>query len=250
MFGYFKILFGGFSESFNVTAYANSHVIGMQPVSLNSGSYLTVLFMWDTTGFGEGDYTISASATVVLGEVDTSDNSETATDVFTILYLGRDVAVINIKPFKTVIGKSYSTSISVTVKNYGIFTETFNTTAYSNNTTIQTQTITLTSGNHTTLKFTLNTTNCALANYTLSAYTSPLPSDTETANNNLTKGWIFITIPGDVNGDVKVDGVDVTWVAKYYGSQVGQPNYSPNADVHWDEKVDGKDIAIVAKNYG
>lgn len=52
-----------------------SEVTGNQTtVSLPSGNSMKVTFIWDTTNVAKGNYTISAYATPVLGEIDTSDN--------------------------------------------------------------------------------------------------------------------------------------------------------------------------------
>jgi hypothetical protein len=55
---------------------------------------------------------------------------------------------------------------------------------------------------------------------------------------------------GDLNGDGKVDIMDIAIVAKAYGSIPGDPNWNPVADINGDGKVDIMDIAIVAKHYG
>jgi hypothetical protein len=66
---------GGQTETFNVTAYANATVIGLENVTLTAGSSATVTFTWDTTGFTKGNYTISAYAWPVPGETNTVDNT-------------------------------------------------------------------------------------------------------------------------------------------------------------------------------
>ena len=73
---------GDYTESFNVTAYADLEttiigdeiVIGKQEVTLTSGVSTTITYVWDTTGVPYGNYTISAGATPVLSETDTADN--------------------------------------------------------------------------------------------------------------------------------------------------------------------------------
>jgi hypothetical protein len=49
------------------------------------------------------------------------------------------------------VGQGFSATINVTVANQGNYTETFNVTAYANGTAIQTETLTLTSQNSTTI---------------------------------------------------------------------------------------------------
>ena len=66
---------GGFTETFNVTVYANSSAIGEQQVTLNPEENKILTFVWDTKGWDKGNYTISATADSVLGENETSDNT-------------------------------------------------------------------------------------------------------------------------------------------------------------------------------
>jgi PKD repeat protein len=63
----------------------------------------------------------------------------------------------------------------------------------------------------------------------------------------------------DLNRDGKIDGKDITIVAKAFGSYgpdyfyPGSPpasNWDPRADVNGDNKVDGKDVTPVALNFG
>jgi hypothetical protein len=60
----------------------------------------------------------------------------------------------------------------------------------------------------------------------------------------------LITIPGDVNGDYKVDLKDVFTVTKAYGSVAGDSRYKSNLDINDEGKVDLKDYYITCKNYG
>jgi hypothetical protein len=66
---------GGFTETFNVTAYANTTVIQTKAITLTSGDSANMAFMWNATGFAKGNYTIKAIADKVLGETDTGDNT-------------------------------------------------------------------------------------------------------------------------------------------------------------------------------
>ena len=66
---------GDSSEIFNVTVYYNSVVIDTRmDVSLGAGSTTILTFTWNTKDVAAGTYTISAEASVVLGEIDTADN--------------------------------------------------------------------------------------------------------------------------------------------------------------------------------
>jgi hypothetical protein len=66
---------GDFAEVFNVTAYANTTVIGEKTVSLASHTSTGVVFTWNATGWSKGNYTLKAEADIVSGETDTADNT-------------------------------------------------------------------------------------------------------------------------------------------------------------------------------
>jgi len=68
---------GNYTETFNVTAYANTTLIASETIALTSGSNETLAYTWNTTGFAYGNYSISAYAWPVLGETDTLDNNFT-----------------------------------------------------------------------------------------------------------------------------------------------------------------------------
>jgi len=68
---------GGFTETFNVTIYANTTEIETREITLTSEDSTTITFTWNTTGFAYGNYTISAYAEPVPGETDTADNNRT-----------------------------------------------------------------------------------------------------------------------------------------------------------------------------
>jgi hypothetical protein len=67
-----------YTETFNVTAYANTTVIDMAEVTLTAGNSTVITFTWNTSGFAIGNYTIWAYATSVPGETYTSDNNHVA----------------------------------------------------------------------------------------------------------------------------------------------------------------------------
>ena len=66
---------GNFTETFNVTVYANNIQIETQPVTLKNGTSTTMTFTLNTTGLVYGNYTISAVADTVPNEADTTDNN-------------------------------------------------------------------------------------------------------------------------------------------------------------------------------
>lgn len=62
------------TETFNLTLYANATAIQTQSVTLTGRSSDTVIFVWNTTGFPSGNYTMSAYAWPIPDEVETEDN--------------------------------------------------------------------------------------------------------------------------------------------------------------------------------
>ncbi len=68
---------GDIEETFDVSTYSNSKLIGIQTVtSLAAGANVTLTFNWDTTGVPlYVNYTIRAEASEVPNEVDLSDNT-------------------------------------------------------------------------------------------------------------------------------------------------------------------------------
>lgn len=69
---------GDFTETFDVTLYANSTVVGTQTVSgLAAGTQAVLTYTWDVGGLAHGDYVISAYAVPVSEETNTTDNTYT-----------------------------------------------------------------------------------------------------------------------------------------------------------------------------
>jgi hypothetical protein len=65
---------GNYTESFNVTVYANTTVVLTQPITLNSCSSTIMSFAWNTTAFERGTYVMKAVADEVPHETNQTDN--------------------------------------------------------------------------------------------------------------------------------------------------------------------------------
>ena len=71
-----KILnYGMYTETFTVTAYANTTVIATQTITLANRNSTTITFTWNTAGFVKGNYAIWAYALPVPDETDKADNN-------------------------------------------------------------------------------------------------------------------------------------------------------------------------------
>jgi hypothetical protein len=123
--------------------------------------------------------------------------------------------------------------ISVVPMNRGnTTTETFNVTLHCNSTVIGVKTVTLSPWTNTTLTFSWNTAGLIPGeNFTLGAQANTVPSETNTANNVLYDGSVFIKMLGDVNGDRRIDILDVSAISLAYGSHPSQPKWNPEADI-------------------
>jgi hypothetical protein len=241
---------GAYTEIFNVTVYANSAVVGVQTISLDATVSAMLHFSWNTSGMGKGDYTISASASAVPGEVNTADNSFVAAEPVTILTPGHDVAVVGVFPSKTVVCEGYPMNITVKAKNYGTYNEVFNVTVYANKTAIWTREISLTSGASAFLTFTWNTVGFVKGNYTMLAYAWPVQGEIDITDNKLADGWVIVAMTGDINADGIVDIFDCVKIALAFSATPHDPNWDPNADIDNSYLTDIFDLVIVAIHFG
>jgi hypothetical protein len=162
-----------------------------------------------------------------------------------------DIAVTNIILGKTVVGQNYAGNITVTIENHGNYEEAFNVSAYANLAEIATiKNVTLTNGMSTIITFTWNTSGFSKGNYTISAYAWPVQGETYTADNTLVDGWAYVSIPGDVNVDRRVNILDAIILAGAFGSSPGHPSWKPNIDINGDGRVNILDAIILSGHFG
>ena len=104
-------------------------------------------------------------------------------------------------------------------------------------------------GMSTTLTFTWNTTGFAYGNYTISAYALPVSGETDTLDNTFVDGWALLTLPGDINGDKKVNILDAILLSNSFNTKPGDAAWNPNADINGDLKVNILDAIILAGHF-
>ena len=272
---FFEDICGGifFHESSN-NKFVNNNIVNnkiqVNDRAWNHSSFTPSVNVWDDGYISRGNYWENhASVDLYSGPYQNETGSDGVSDNPFIIdvnnldkypltkpypWAAQDLGITGASSSKTTVGRGFDLQISLTIFNYGINTENFNVTTYANTTVIQTENITLSSRNSTTLTFTWNTTGFPLGNYTISAAVDNVPSETDTADNTLTYGIITITIPGDFNIDFKVGLSDFTLLEVTYGSTPWQSGtmdpWNPNCDVNSDNKVGPYDFTVLSIHYG
>lgn len=246
------------TETFNVTLYYNDTALQTKLITnLTSGMQVNMTFSWDTEGLDPGNYTIKVVAEAVPDEVDVADNVYA-----TLIRLYRsihDIAITSVTLSKSIVAANQFLYINVTIENRGSFNETFdiyvcldqNLTVAGDEIIIINQRIDLMPPlSHSILELSWNVTGIALGEYRLIVETSDIINDINVENNVYIYGIVIITIFGDLNGDWRVNIVDVSIAARAFGSYPGHPRWNPNADINNDQVINIVDIAKVAREYG
>ncbi len=112
-----------------------------------------------------------------------------------VLPLFHDVAVTDVCVSETSVGQGLTLRINASVENQGGYAETFNVTAYTNLTLIQTQEATLVSQESVVLTFLWDTAGQALGNYVIRVEADKVPNETDTVDNVCTANYIVSVIP-------------------------------------------------------
>jgi hypothetical protein len=239
------------TNNFNVThgkLLAYSALLGMTSVN-GSGTILTVTFK----AVGGGNTPLHMDGIKLLDEkIPPKPIPYTAVDgtVQVVSGVGHDVAITDVIPIKSVVGKGYGCNITVVTENHGGYAETYNITLHANETEIATKLATVQVSGVATVDFTWNTTGFAYGNYTISAYAWPVPSETNTGDNTYEDGWVLVSCVGDVNGDKKTSISDIVLVIGKFGTTPSSPEWNPNMDIDGNDKVTIGDIVITINNFG
>jgi hypothetical protein len=146
---------------------------------------------------------------------------------------------LNLVNLKTVVGQGYDLPLNAAIENLKDSTEVLNITLFNNvtNTLIETD-ISISIG-ASTLSLNYNTASLEIGRYSTSV----------SGGNQSAEASVTLTIPGDVNGDFKVDLSDITLLAKAYNSSPGIARWNLNADINGDGTVGLSDLVIMARHY-
>jgi PKD repeat protein len=212
---------GSFTETLNVTLYANSIPVNttfftwywwndythswVLKTSLLAGENGTTTILWNTTDFsGTGVYTLSVNASIIsftppnIYESVPGLEQNLTNNVFTDgeVNIGfHDITVTDVACNCTEVDFGDIVAINVTVANEGDFTETFDVTAYYGDVAIDIQTgIGLDEGAETMLTFYWNTTYVAGGTYPIKAEATPVPNEANTTNNLYVDGDVTVWV--------------------------------------------------------
>ena len=164
----------------------------------------------------------------------------------------RDVAVIDLVANETEVYPGWFVSINITVENQGDILETFNVEIYYDSNLITTITVVdLMPNASIILSILWNTTKVqSCNNYTISAHIPQVPFELDTTDNVYIDGKVKIRIPGDINGDDKVDILDCIIASNSFGSTPSDPEWNRYADLNRDNRVNILDMIKIALNFG
>jgi thermitase len=249
---------GGKVETVIIDIYGNGTLLESETVPfILPATNQTLTVGWNTVGFVPGTYSIEAEASQVAGETELANNAYA--DGTVEIVAAHDVAPMLIMPSKTVVGKGYTVSFNVTVLNKGNFNETFNVTLYADldigvigdEVTIGTSTTPeLQSAASAVFSFTWNTTPVPMGHYVMSAYATPVDSETFTADNTFVNGEVYVAVPGDVDGNRIVNMLDLYKIALVFGANEGDSKYVAVYDIDGNGKINMLDLYIAALNFG
>jgi PKD repeat protein len=137
------------------------------------------------------NYTQHGTYNATLTVTDDDELTDFTWETVTVLPI-HDIAVTNVTLSSTEVKIGENVTITVVVKNEGTVAENFTVTVYSNNTAIDTQTVTnLTVNSSETLDFVWDTTNATEGNYVIKAEASQITGETDTADNTFTPSVTF-----------------------------------------------------------
>jgi len=221
---------------------------------LLSGKSWTEAFSWNTAGYKNATYAISANATILTGETDTADNARYATSR---VYLGPDGTASGFTYIsKTTVYEGEIVTVRPKVLNQGKKTESLEVKLYDNTTLIDTFIFTsLAPGIGKSHTFTWNTTGYARGDYEIRAVTTRLPGETDTADNTV-RVIVRVKLLGDIDDNGVVDALDLHALSKAFDSQEAyrstprSANWNPDADLDGDNFIVEDELIALINTYG
>lgn len=158
-----------------------------------------------------------------------------------------NIKVTNVVPYTRVFPYNAHLLINVTVTNEGDYAETFNLTLYANDSG-GTATVIMTADS--AANITCEVWGFIPGTYILRAYVQPAKGETNENDNTFEDGTIRAIVIGDVDGDGKVDILDVVLITRIYGCREGDPSFDPRSDLDADGAITILDVVTCTGHYG
>jgi hypothetical protein len=77
-----------------------------------------------------------------------------------------------------------------------------------------------------------------------------VPDETDASDNTCIVSTVIIIAPSDLDANGEINIIDVSIVARAYGSTPQEPNWNQSADINKDGIINIMDIALVAHDFG
>ena len=184
-------------ETFDLSVYRNATLIGTrQVVQLAPLIQNNLTFLWDTSSVKPGVYRISASAPL---PEDPTPSDNTFVDGFVEIVSEiqpsdvHDIAVTNVVPSPTIVKAGQIVTIDVTVRNNGIYNESFYVRVYYDHVLIDRKPVyNLAPSTEILLTFKWNTSGVFPLKYVISALAEKVEGETRLADNTFVDGTVTI----------------------------------------------------------
>jgi hypothetical protein len=184
-------------ETFDLSVYRNATLIGTrQVVQLSPMIQNSLTFLWDTSSVKPGVYRISASAPL---PEDPTPSDNTFVDGFVEIVSEiqpsdtHDIAVTNVVPSPTIVNAGQIVTINVTVRNNGIYNESFYVRVYYGHVLIDRKPVYhLAPSTEILLTFKWNTSGVFPLKYVISALAEQVEGETRLADNTFVDGTVTI----------------------------------------------------------
>ena len=164
-----------------------------------------------------------------------------------------DVGVSGLSGAPSFVRSGDAISITVSVSNYGDFSENTVLTVKLNTTIIYTLSLSLLDGEiGRVIQFTHQTSQGFWGRYVLQATVQTVTGEnlSNQGDNSWTDGLFRVTPPGDVDLNGTVDILDAAALAFAYGTTPGVPGWNPDADIDHNDIIDILDAAQLAFYFG
>ena len=219
-----------------------------------NGTFLT---SFGSTGPGNGQMVFPTGVAVKSPDyvfvVDSGNGVGTGNNRIEVFSPSHDLAVTSVTVSRSTsyIGvASLPVKVNVTVSNFGLSLETVTARALANSTVIGGQNITLSPGQSRVLSFSWSPSLLIRGVYQISGQVQAVPGEANIGNNILQGPNFFVRMKGDVNGDCKVDIVDLASEGSSFGSTPGILRWNTNTDLNNDGVVNVVDLVLVASAFG